>query len=263
MPALMLTPAGEFTVRTIVHDRNAPDRNYGVVGLTSSGWQQVLSLIWILGALCAPQVVYDYFILKTGQEMMCFLVVLIVPCGGTLFFTGIFYWKTDPGTFGLTKEWFKKNNDQYHLKEEEIESIDRATKMRVLWTMLPIAFFALLSYGLIAGWRWWQQDVDKVWLGCVGLWGLYALLLFGVCIMMRLPENPFVATKTIRRIDDSENMVEQMASSAEQLQQLQQQQLASSVPMKQLASNSGATYKRVATNSSAFGSAFTHDNLFS
>lgn len=243
MPAMLMMPNGEYDVRNIVYDRNAPDRTFGIVGLTPSWGHQFITLVWIVGGLCAPQVVYEYFIPQTGKELMCFLVVVLVPAGSTCLYCGICYRWTDPGTFGLTKKWLEANNDQYKLSPEQITSINRATKMRVLWSTLPIAAFALVTYFLIAGWRYINPDADRMWLGAIGVWGLYAALLAGVCIIMRPDESPFVSMKTIKRVDDSQGMVEDMASPFQPfgssllssfLGQPQQPQQSSSISLKRV-----------------------------
>jgi hypothetical protein len=212
-PALVVLPDGSYTVRNLVHDRNAPDRNFGVVGLTQSWLQAVLTFLVFLAAV-APQAVYDYYTTKTGQENMAYGVIVACPAGVLALFTAFCYWAyTDAGTFGLTKRWLLAHNDVYKLAPEQLEMIDADTKRRVLWALLPNAAFTLFGNAALGGWRLVDPDADRMWLGAVGLWGLYALILLVVVMSLRPASNPFLLPgKSTRAIDDSQGYVEQMAA---------------------------------------------------
>jgi len=211
-PELLILPDGTHTVRNIVHDRNAPDRNFGVVGLTQSWWQSIVTFITFL-ALITPQVVYDYYANRTGQQQWAFGVLVGVSTGVLLVYTGYCYFFTDPGSFGLTATYLTANGDLYNLKPEDVTLINADTKKRVLWSILPIAAFAAFGYGVMAGWRLVDPDADRQWLGAVGLWGFYALILVVIVISMSPSGNPFMMpAKSTRMIDDSQGYVEQLAS---------------------------------------------------
>lgn len=212
-PALLVLPDGTYTVRNIAHDRNAPDRNYGVVGLTPSWGQSLLTLFTFLAHI-TPQVVYDYYVTQTGWNLMAYLTVMIASPGVLLLFAAFCYFVyTDPGTFGLTAKWLRANADKYPLKEEEIALIDGETKLRVLWTILPIAAFSLFGNGLMGGWYLVNPDADRQWLMAVGLWALYAVVLLVIVVTMSPCNNPFQwPPKSVRQIDDSHGYVEQLAA---------------------------------------------------
>lgn len=211
-PAMLVMPDGSYTVRNIVHDRNAPVRNFGIVGLTQSWWQAILTFIVFL-AMITPQIVYEYYVTKTGQELMAYLVNMICTPGVIVLFAIYCYIWPDPGTFGLTKPWLLARQDIYKLQPEQIDMIDKDTKRRVLWTLLPIAAFALFGNAVLGGWRMIDPDADRMWLGMVGLWGAYALILLVILATMRSSNNPLVMpAKTTRVIDDSQGYVEQLAA---------------------------------------------------
>ena len=209
VPEMVVMPDGQYSVRNLVEDRNAPDMRFGAVGLTPSLMQNFWTLIWFLGGIAAPQIVYDFFIKQ--DQLMAFLVILIVqPVSTFLFFAYCRWFHTDPGSFGLTKEYLVANNTVYRLEMDEIEKIDAATKERVAWAILPICGVALLGNVALGAWRFNDQDVDHLWLWAVGLWALLGMILFAVSMVMRPDSNPFVVKRDVRRVDDSNGAVERM-----------------------------------------------------
>jgi hypothetical protein len=218
-PALLLKPDGTHVVRNIVHDRNAPDRNFGVVGLTQSWFQALVTLVVFLGGIVAPQAAYDQLFdteWRTGLEKtVAYPIVVVTPFASLcLFCFFCLYVYTDPGTWGLTRDWLLANADKYPLPETDIELIDRDTRSRIKWSILPIAAFALFGNFAIGGMRLINNNVDVMWLTGVGLWALYGIILLAIAIFRRPDVNPFTPMKWTKLFNDGGDYVEQMASRA-------------------------------------------------
>jgi hypothetical protein len=215
-PVLIARPDGTYTVRSIMQDRNAPERHFGVVGLQQSWLQTVITLVVYLGGVAGPQIVYDQFVTRTGLEAThAFAVNVAVPfCTISLFCLYCRFWHTDPGTFGLTAEWFKANSAEYPLPTDQIAQLDKETKARVVWAIMPSAAAALLGNFALGGWRLIDPNVDRMWLGAVGLFAFWLLVLAIITWTMWNGDgiSLLMPGKKVKIIDDRDGRVEQMAS---------------------------------------------------
>jgi hypothetical protein len=187
-------------------------RHWGISRSGPSWMYLIIALIYVLGAVCGMQVVYDQFISRAGDEVMAWLIDLCVPLGAGILFFIYCYFFPDPYVFGPNKSFLKGKSDTYGFSDEQIAVMNKATQQRVIWTVVPVVAFHFIGVLVLGGARVGIKNVDTNWLISVGLFAGFLILLTIIFIGMRMRASEKVGGGT-RDLDDSaDDYYENMAS---------------------------------------------------
>lgn len=169
-----LVPLGEgnFTIE------QRTERDAGVVrwGKRSPSWLYLLvTFLYVFGAICGAQCVYDQYILRTGGELTAYLVEILVPLGFGLLYLLYQYAYPDTYTKGYTKQVLASG--KYNVSDAEAAVLQAETKNRVLWSIMPLILFQFLNSLWMCAVRAYTPNADNNSFFAYGLLGLHALLL--------------------------------------------------------------------------------------
>jgi hypothetical protein len=211
-PQLVYNPTTqEFTVAQ-TPDKSVTKVRWGVTGLKPSWIHLLVTALYLLGFICVPQIVYDQYIGRPGQEVMAWLVVLFIQLGGGLLYWGYCYWRPDNYVFGLTTAYFK-THDVPGLTESGQEEVMRGTRQRVVWSVVPIIALNLITVLALGGTRVYTPNADPNWIAMISVLGILLVLWLLVVIGVRIQGVGAMTKKTSAKpIDDGGDYYEDISS---------------------------------------------------
>jgi hypothetical protein len=210
---IMADGNGNYSVKNASEDSEQPNKKWGVVGLTPSWSYLIISLIWYLGSIATPQVIYDYYMWQTNaNKWWCYLLNVVGPLAGGALFLVIQLIITDPGTFGLTDRYMKRRRDKFNFDDQTIAKISSETRMRVVRSIVTPTAILVISNIALGGVRQIWDDVDPQWIGACGVWGVWFALLVIILAIVRYSYNPFRKSRS-PKVNDGGNYVTEIASS--------------------------------------------------
>ena len=144
---------GQYVIQNMTEDADKPGKKWGVVGLTPSWFYIILALLWYLASFATAQILYDWYIQQAGSEWWSYLILCLLPIGGTILFVIINLVWTDPGTFGLTERYMKNNREKFNFDDKTLKKISRETMMRVIRSIVTPGALGIISNVILGGVR--------------------------------------------------------------------------------------------------------------
>jgi len=201
----------EYDVGDVPDKEARPHMRWGLKK-TSPGWAYLaVTFVYIFGAICGSQIVYDQYIRRTGKDVMAFLTLLIVPLGSGALYLAYCYFRPDPYIVGGTKAYLNSKSSLYGFSDEQIDTLSKAAQSRVIWSIVPVVLFHFIGNLALGAAREFFPSADTNWLSSVGLFTGYFLLLIAVYIGIKVRASGTKQGKT--KMDDSGNYYEDVASS--------------------------------------------------
>lgn len=205
--------SGENVVRRLTERQARRKRpRWGAPGLLPSWFHLAITALYLLGFVCAPQVVYDQYIGLTGRSTMAWLVVLLVPLGGGGLYLALCCLWPDDYVFGLTGRYFDAHPVE-GVDEAAKERATRDARMSALASILPIVLFNVVGNLALGGTRLLSPAIQANWVMSTAMVAVLLVLLvamlFAGWLMRQLaarkkaPEAP---------LDDSGEYYEDVAS---------------------------------------------------
>ncbi len=190
------TPAGPKTQADTYN-------NFGIPGLVPSWQHYFVTIGFFLATVGAPQVLYTYFMNIVGDELMAWMLGMLLPLPLYLIYYLYCRFAGDPAVFGPSEYYLKADPDglDYGLSARELEKEAQKTSFRVAMAIWPMAILHFLGVMVLGAVRFYTDDVDNNWLFAVGWWAallIIALLLGAVTYFRRREDesnNRAAATK--------------------------------------------------------------------
>lgn len=165
-------------VYTSAEPDNQDDGSGGMPRLVPSYQHFFVTIVAFLAAVGVPQVLYTYFMNIPGDELMAWMLGLLVPLPFYLLYWLYCRFAGDPAVFGRSRAYLEAdpNGENYGWTEAEIEKEDTKTRMRVALAIWPMAILHFLGVLVLGAVRFYTNDVDNNWLFAVGWWALLLVL---------------------------------------------------------------------------------------
>jgi hypothetical protein len=203
-----------YTTEEVPEKPSRTHRHWGLAKTSPSWLYLVATFLYIFGFLCGAQIVYDQFIMRTGKDIMAYMVLLFVPLGGGLLYLAFRYFRPDTYVDGPTKAYLVSKASTLQLSDEQIDMLSKATRSRALWSVVPVVAFHFIGALALGAARELSPSADTNWLCAVGLFTGYFILLIIVFIGMKWRASNSGATSGGKgRLDDSGDFYEDVASS--------------------------------------------------
>jgi hypothetical protein len=204
---------GVWSIRDVYEKRVTPRAQWGIAKSGPSWMYLVITALYVFGALCGSQVVYDQYILRTGRELTAWLVRLLVPLGiGVIIY---FYDRYRPDTYVFGPSVDLLTGNKYMMDASNAAVMQAQTRDNVNWTVLPVVFLDFINVLVMGAVRVWTPNADNNWLFGVGLFALHLLLMIVVFFGMRFQSssaNKAGVPQALEPIDDSGNYYDDLAS---------------------------------------------------
>lgn len=199
--------AGLWEIVDVLDMRVKPKTRFGLQK-TQSWAYLFLTFLYVFGAICGSQVVYNQYLLPphTGRELTSWLVRLLVPFGCGILLYLYDRARPDPATFGPNESMLTSN--AYRMDEGFAAVMQRQTLDNVNWTVLPLVFFDLINVGWMGATRIWTPNITQNIYSLAGLMGLHLLLMLIVFFGARYQSSrnsKLMASTKSEAIDDSGN----------------------------------------------------------
>lgn len=144
-----------------------------------------VTILAFLAAVAAPQVVYSWYMGVTGDELMAWLIDLLVPPAIYALYLGYSWGWGDVYVWGPNEAYLTSRKNNFGLSSEQIEKIVSETHARIATTLGPLAALHFLGVLVLGGVRMVSDDVDTNWLAACGLWGGLAIVLIVTAIVVQ------------------------------------------------------------------------------
>lgn len=144
-----------------------------------------VTLVAFLAAVAAPQVVYSWYMAVTGDELLAWLIDLLVPPAIYALYLGYCWGWGDVYVWGPNEAYLTSRKNNFGLSSDQIEKIVSETHGRIATTIGPTAGLHFLGVLVLGGTRMVTDVVDTNWLVACGLWGGLAIVLVVTAIVVQ------------------------------------------------------------------------------
>lgn len=141
--------------------------------------------VTILAMLCScvGQILYTYYMNKPGNELLAWLLGLLIPVPVFVAYGFYAYFFGDPMIFGGDEDFIAENG----VRNEKAIDLLRTRRDNILKAVVPMALFQFLGTLVMGGVRFTWDDVDVQWPVAIGVLGvlIFVLLLIAIVMYMR------------------------------------------------------------------------------
>ena len=208
------TLSDTYEVKEMATDETMHRNKWGL-RVTSPSWMYLLiTFIYIFGAICVGQIIWDQYIYRTTSSALqiAFWTNLILPFGAGLLYLFYQILRPDAWTFGGTRDLL--TGSKYNLDDAYARTMQAETRIRVRTTIGAQIILHLINTFAITGARLlWTNINNNFYMAC-GLFGLHLLLIILIFAVGRWYPSMMSSVVTGTPVDDSGDYYQNLVARA-------------------------------------------------